>query len=339
MIRVLIIDDDKVSLAGLKATLPWKEYGMQVIGEATNGRDGLAFLEKHSVDLVMLDLAMPIMDGMTFIQKCRELYPEIQYVVMTFHEDFEYIQEALRLGVIDYISKLKLSEENQDELFARIASTVHKRICCPSDVSGTDNVQEIAELLQNPLWLCDDLCFWEMKNHLVEKNYHIQRLEIVLCESMVRLETSDNLSLPEIPYIKTVDDVIRHLASCRTYVTENAISCAYATMESRLIIAADFINRRYEQCINISQVADAAGFSRSYLSSCFNRYFGVTLNGFMRRKRIYESMMLIIAGEYSLTDIALKVGYESYQYFKKVFMEIRQETPKEFRSRYHAQQD
>ena len=60
MIRVLIIDDDRLSLSGIKTMLPWEKHQMQIVGEAYNGKEGLRFLEKHTVDLVMLDLAMPI---------------------------------------------------------------------------------------------------------------------------------------------------------------------------------------------------------------------------------------------------------------------------------------
>ena len=334
MIRVLIIDDDRLSLAGLKALLPWEKYEMQVIGEASNGRDGLLFLEKHQVDLIMVDLAMPVMDGMSFIRKCRELYPNIQYVIMTFHENFEYVQEALRLGVIDYISKLKLSDENQDELFARIADAVRQH----KNISETDSdltaVHKIAEIIKTPLWLCDDLCFWKLEKQLTQQTLNLHRLEIILYESKVTLEKTDNLHLPEISPLTNIDDIIRYLRLCRDEVAENVQSSRSGTLEDRLVLAAMEINREYAQNIDVNQVADAVGFSRSYLSSSFSRYFGITINTFMRRKRVYEGMKLIIDGRTNLKDIAVMVGYDSYQYFKKVFIEIMEETPKSFQDRY-----
>lgn len=120
MIRVLIVDDDNLALTGLRTMIPWAEHGIEIVGEAANGQKALDFLKETPVDLVMVDLAMPVMDGLTFIRECQKLYPKIRYVVMTFHETFEYVQEALRLGVIDYISKLKLESENYDSVFLRI---------------------------------------------------------------------------------------------------------------------------------------------------------------------------------------------------------------------------
>ena len=338
MIRVLIIDDDRLSLSGIKAMLPWEKYQMQVVGEAYNGREGLRFLEDHAVDLVMLDLAMPIMDGLTFIQKCREKHPQIQYVVMTFHEDFSYIQEALRQGVIDYISKLKLEEEDLDSLMSRISETVQQRMYAPEMGTGKDNAQEIAERLASPLWICDDLYLWETEKMLEEKNYAAPQLEKVLREALMRLEINDHYAVPEVGLVRSAQDVILYLKECRKSITERAGNGDPNTTEARLIVAADLINKSYQESFLLQEVADESGLSRSYLSSCFSRYFGITPNEFTRRKRIYESMKLIMQGELSLTEIALRVGYDSYQHYKKMFQEVRKETPKDFRRAFEASQ-
>ena len=333
MIQVLLIDDDRFSLEGLKTMLPWEKHGMKIVGEAVNGRDGLAFLEKQNVDLVMLDLAMPVMDGLTFIRACREKHPDVQYVVMTFHESFEYIQEALRLGVVDYISKLKLEEEDQDSLLARIADTVKQRKTVVLSEERSGDVQKIAEKLRTPLWLCDDLCFWEIEQIWKQKKGIDKQLESLLREVIIRLETSGKVAVPEYDDREATSNAIGFLKNCRDYVSENAAKGMPDTTEARLVVAASLMNRSYDQSVHISDIGTAAGLSRSYLSSCFSRFFGITLNEFLRRKRIYESMKLIENGKDSLGDIALKVGYDSYQYYKKMFMEVRGETPKEFQNK------
>lgn len=330
MIKVLLIDDDRFSLNGIKTTLPWAKYDMEIIGEASNGYEGLLFLQSHPADLVVLDLAMPVMDGMTFIRKCREQYPNIQYVVMTFHENFEYVQETLRLGVIDYISKLKLSDEDQDELFSRIANAVRKTARGTEEYTGSTEVQEIAEVLNTPLWLCDDLCFWELENKLQHQKYNLHRLDVVVHESKALLERDGSLHLLEIEGLNTSDDVICYLRACRKHLASDVINNGSSTMEKRLFLVAAEINREYAQNMDVNQLADLAGFSRSYLSSCFSRYFGITINAFMRRKRVYESIQMMLAGNSCMTDISSKVGYDSYQYFKKVFEEIYGEPPRAF---------
>ena len=339
MIRVLIIDDDRLSLSGIRTMLPWEKHQMQIVGEAYNGKEGLRFLEKHTVDLVMLDLAMPIMDGLTFIQKCKELHPMVQYVVMTFHEDFSYIQEALRLGVIDYISKLKLEEEDLDSLLSRVSEVVHRHISAAENESApkegkTDNIQDVAQRVSNPLWICDDLYLWETERMLKGKNYAVQGLETALRETILRLEITNHFHVLNIGRIRSAEDVIQYLYTCRQHITEKAQQGDPNTTEARLIVAAELMRKNYQGTCLIQEIADASGLSRSYLSSCFSRYFGITPNEFIRRKRIFESMKLIMEGTHSLTDIAMMVGYDNYQYYKKMFLEVRKESPKEFRRIY-----
>ena len=98
----------------------WEKYGLEVVGDVANGLLALDFLKIHEVDLAFVDLSMPVLSGMDFICEARKLYPNLKYVVLTFHEDFENVQNALRFGVLDYISKLRLEEMVGDEVFGRI---------------------------------------------------------------------------------------------------------------------------------------------------------------------------------------------------------------------------
>lgn len=124
MIKVLIVDDDNLVRKGLISFMPWEKFDMKVIGEARNGEKALEFLELNEVDLLLTDLAMPVMSGMELMRQVRAQYPHLFIVVLTLHQDFEYIQEALRLGAIDYIAKVQLEKESFEEVMQRI----HNRI-------------------------------------------------------------------------------------------------------------------------------------------------------------------------------------------------------------------
>ncbi len=120
MIKVLVVDDDKLARQGLILAAPWSEFGMAVVGEANSGGKALEFLETHEVDLLLTDLAMPMMSGIELMRIVRQRYPRILFVVLTFHQDFEYVQEAIRLGAIDYIAKVQLEKERFEEVLGRI---------------------------------------------------------------------------------------------------------------------------------------------------------------------------------------------------------------------------
>ena len=69
MLKILIIDDDILTRKGIQTLMPWKEHQMTIVGEASNGKEALAFLESHpDIDLALVDLDMPIMGGAAFIE-------------------------------------------------------------------------------------------------------------------------------------------------------------------------------------------------------------------------------------------------------------------------------
>jgi Response regulator containing CheY-like receiver domain and AraC-type DNA-binding domain len=127
MIRVLIVDDDKLVRKGLISSMPWQACGMEIVGEANNGENALKFLEQNAIDLLITDLAMPVMSGIELIRIVRDLYPDMQIVVLSLHQDFEYIQEALRLGAIDYIAKTQLEQEQFEEVLGRIVQLMGRK--------------------------------------------------------------------------------------------------------------------------------------------------------------------------------------------------------------------
>lgn len=126
MLKVLVVDDDKLVRKGLISAMPWTDFNMQVVGEAANGEKALEFLKANPVDLLVTDLSMPVMSGLELMKIARQWYPGLYMTVLTVHHDFEYIQEALRLGAIDYISKVQLEKERFDEVLGRIRNRIEQ---------------------------------------------------------------------------------------------------------------------------------------------------------------------------------------------------------------------
>lgn len=126
MLRTLIVDDEKLVRQGLIVTMPWEKFGMRVVGEANNGRAALAFIEHNEIELLVTDLTMPIMDGLELMRAVRTMYPHVWIIVLTCHQDFSFIQEALRIGAIDYIVKTQLDLEGIEAVLARVTGRIEQ---------------------------------------------------------------------------------------------------------------------------------------------------------------------------------------------------------------------
>lgn len=110
--KVLIVDDDKLARKGLVAIMDWEKYGFEVVGDVQNGRKALEFLRNHPVDIVFTDIDMPEIDGLELMQMCGEEFPEIKFVILSVYENFSYAQTAIRMGALDYISKISFSRKS-----------------------------------------------------------------------------------------------------------------------------------------------------------------------------------------------------------------------------------
>lgn len=111
MFKILIVDDESLLKQGFIHMTNWLEHDFQVIGEASNGVAALEQIEKNTPDIVVTDIRMPVMDGIELTRIIKERYPDIQVIILSSYNDFDYVKETLKLGVLDYILKPKMKFE------------------------------------------------------------------------------------------------------------------------------------------------------------------------------------------------------------------------------------
>ncbi|MFY0758775.1 response regulator transcription factor [Metabacillus dongyingensis] len=104
-IKILIVDDEPIICQGLRLTIPWETYGIEVVGEAFDGKQALEYLFQHPIDIVLTDVRMPEMDGIQLAKAIYEQAPQTRVIVISGYEEFEYAREAFRWGVKDYLLK------------------------------------------------------------------------------------------------------------------------------------------------------------------------------------------------------------------------------------------
>ncbi|HOA54118.1 MAG TPA: response regulator transcription factor [Clostridiales bacterium] len=111
MYKVLIVDDEPIIRKGLRNIINWKNYGCEVIAEAEDGQDGLELIREHRPDIIITDIKMPETDGLSMIKQIKEDVPDSKIIILTGHRDFDFVHEALKLGVIDFLLKPSRIEE------------------------------------------------------------------------------------------------------------------------------------------------------------------------------------------------------------------------------------
>jgi two-component system response regulator YesN len=120
MYRVLLAEDEILVRLGLKNSIDWKRFDMQVIADVANGAEAWSVYEKLEPEIVITDLKMPIMGGMELITKIRAVNPHTQLVILTCIEEFALARKAMSLGVSDYIVKHSVSTEELEQVLSKL---------------------------------------------------------------------------------------------------------------------------------------------------------------------------------------------------------------------------
>ena len=124
---IILVDDEEEVRKSIIKQIDWESAGFQVVVDAENGEDALEKIEVLEPDVVLTDIRMPYMDGLTLAEKIRQRYPSTKVVIFSGYDDFEYAQKAIKLNVTEYILK-PVNVEELTSILKRIKSNLDEEI-------------------------------------------------------------------------------------------------------------------------------------------------------------------------------------------------------------------
>lgn len=250
MLKVVIVEDERLTRKGLVLTTPWEELGCKVVGEATNGMDGIEVIQSLKPHIVITDVRMPKMDGIEMIRNLKDKVTS-QYVIISGHDDFKYAQQAISLGVKEYL----LKPVEDEKLFDALNKLV-------KDINQNKDV-----LLDNSI----------DTNGLIEFNEYTYQGQIDGKKKYV----VNAIKIIEKDYFKEVN--IKEVAD-NLFITESYLSRLFKKETGYTFV--DYLTRfrikkaiqlLQDDSIKIYQVAELVGFKDSrYFSSIFKKYINLT---------------------------------------------------------------
>lgn len=111
MYTVIVAEDEELLLKNLVKKVEMADPDFRVIGTAQTGEQALSLVQKHSPDILITDIRMPVIDGLELLEKVRERYPAMKFIITTGFSDFEYARKAISLKVSEYLLKPIDTEE------------------------------------------------------------------------------------------------------------------------------------------------------------------------------------------------------------------------------------
>ena len=138
MKRILLVDDDFLSLNAFYALTDWNRIGVQIAYEAHNGREALEYMEKTEAkpDAAFIDVCMPDMDGIVLLQQFRKRYPQMLCFMLSGYSDYPYVRETLKMGAKDYLLKYEMTSENIVKLLMDYG-------CCAAQTNGPTRDEQL----------------------------------------------------------------------------------------------------------------------------------------------------------------------------------------------------
>ncbi|MDY3007251.1 response regulator [Anaerococcus porci] len=227
--RVLIVEDEEIIRKKLEILPSFSKYGMEVLESAKNGLEGLEKIKKFNPELVITDISMPLMDGLTMIKESLDY--EYSAIIVSGYNDFDYAKKAIKYGVTDYLLKpIDIEELNKSLITAKNIYEMRK-----SFINQEDNI-DILRIEKNENKKSDIAL--EMIAY-IEKNYgekiSISDLEKKLnySESMLNKKFKEYTSITFNDYLNRVriKEAIKLLENTELMIIDIAFLCGFSNQK------------------------------------------------------------------------------------------------------------
>ena len=257
MYSVLLVDDEENILELLKTIIQWKDLGTGCLLTAQSAQHALSILGEQKIDLMITDIKMPDMDGITLVKQVRQLYPNIHCVLLTAYGEFEYARQAIELGVENYLLKPVSQEE--------LVSTVRKafgNIYAKKEI-GRDLLRE--NILQR--WTHGSISEEELCDRAILLNINVYLPQYcVICIRKIKDESIQK-------FISMCEDLLRQKNEVYHFWDEKS---RYVLIVGGKQIGADGFNTQFsefaEKCHVQNAVRIAIGSTVSNISSLHLSY-------------------------------------------------------------------
>lgn len=172
MYKVMIVDDEPIIVEGLSRSIAWDRWNCRIVATAHDGVEGKKLIEEMKPDIIFMDICMPEMDGLKMIAALDSQFPDLEVSVLTGYRDFEYAQEAIRLGVTRFLLKPSNMSELEEAISAMCANLKKKGITGEESLDVPEEAEKEHESASSSFIVKNALSY-------IEQNY---TQKLTLCE-------------------------------------------------------------------------------------------------------------------------------------------------------------
>lgn len=298
MTRVLIVDDEILVRVGLRLAIDWQAHGFEIVGEAGNGKEALEKLMEGNVDILLTDIKMPEFDGIELLEEIKKRKINIKSIVLSCHDEYEYVREALKLGAHDYLLKLSLNPEKLLQMMKELKSELDT-----SQYSGIQNKEELLQVNWFKLLYQFNQDVWEEQKALGTKVKEDTIVVFAMCiDSYMELDQQGRFKDKSLMN-NTVKGIIDSV------INDYACGDSFVLGEGRFTA---MINPKSEEQSIFNQMA-------CNLQQALNRYMQITISmGISEVHQTPKMLNIAYAQAYKALNRRFFIGKESFCFYSDV---------------------
>lgn len=349
MLQLLIVEDEEILRTGLSTCIPWRELGYDLAGVAGDGEDAMAFIRNHWVDVMLSDIKMPGISGLSLAKWVRQEYQNIEIILMSGYDEFDFAREALRISVKEYLLKpldllelTSIMQRLQVEITNRRQKEpeYHQLFSLPPQQKGFTSMFRYDSTLLLSLIRTGDREGIQLALQHYSQELDNQKIESYLQWLMVFSNLfHDVISLPEeigcnvcdtigdpntclnnLIRLQKRNEIIRSFQQVCEKISDLFLHEGQGRQRSILAKALQYMNEHYaDQDLMLNDVAQTVYISASYLNLILKKFLGKTFTELLTQIRMEQAKQLLYNTQLKTYEISFLCGYANPSYFSTVF--------------------
>jgi len=363
-LSVVIIDDEPWTREVVKHLGQWKELGLAIIGEASDGDLGLEMVRELRPDIILTDVRMPYLNGIDLVRTLRAENNHAQVIFFSGYDDSSYIRSALRLGASDYLLKpIKPNELNE-----RLRTCVEALKRTTSEKSAANGVIAEAPGFIDASWakpfylLCTDLQLALQSGEITAVEKKLGEMRALLTQNegetplssaliqvyyaimgiLQRYISDSGYSVDEVfgksntSFVfgrdSTCDQLFRYTLELLGIAVVRVSDLTRNSTKLNLDTVREFVKESYARGITLEETAAHFFVTKEYLSKVFKMKFGEGFTEYVTKLRMERALRLMCEYDIAIKDIGPAVGYFDTAHFYRVFKKHFGFTPGQMRA-------
>lgn len=346
MYKVMLVDDWEIFRIQFNRKAKWeKQAEFELVYEASNGQDALDYFKENSVDCIITDIRMPVMDGVELLKQIRLLDKDLPVIFLSEYEDFHYAKAAITHQIVDYIVK-PVNELDIKELFGRLREKLDQKMeeKRRQSIYHDDLIPLMVDTIscKDKLSLLVDTFTNRLKAPGVQPSISpylscLQDFDEALCQAFSWVNNY-RLTGPIQVFSQRADEEVNWDTLFKQVILEqyDLFNSLYrVSTRQPLITEISSLILATPKQRTIKDIAESLFMNKNYLADEFKKETGQTLNDYMNQVAVSRAKMLALTSDLKNYEIAHALGFQHADYFCRLFKKFTGETLSDYRKKEH----